>query len=356
MFNPKTHPIILDISFWQDSPVTPETVDFNKMKETGALGVILRTGQGAREDSKFQIYKSGCLKISFPYGVYWFYDSRVDPIAQAEAFVHMAGNERPALGFWLDYEEVYGGFYKGIKNFRKFSEHVERLVLTKFSGTSFVGIYTGPSYWITNGPKEDSDFAYFKAMPLWIANYETTSPLIPKPWDTYLLWQYEWRGGGEMYGVEGENLDKNVFNGTREDCIRFFSLDVEPEPLPEEKQMTYIMTVNTSSLNGRSSPNGTIVFPGGFKLGDILVCSEYTEEANGVTRWYLVNEAWRNGVKITLPISPLYAGNGGTQNLIKTGAILENTQTVPQQAEITLTIQSEGYTPEQVTLFLNKPL
>ncbi|MFN8381390.1 MAG: hypothetical protein U0V02_05590 [Anaerolineales bacterium] len=53
------------------------------------------------------------------------------------------------------------------------------------------------------------------AISLWIANYGTNTPLVPKPWtaDEWTLWQFTDNGDGPLYGVESGNIDLNYFNG-----------------------------------------------------------------------------------------------------------------------------------------------
>ena len=116
-----------DISFYQDDTTTPQGVDFAKMRTISNF-VILRAGQNLWIDSKFKIYWSDANKAKLPRGSYWFYDSRADPKQQAELWVQALGDDMGELPLFADFEERYGGAYKGWKNWYVFLEQLKTLV------------------------------------------------------------------------------------------------------------------------------------------------------------------------------------------------------------------------------------
>ena len=76
--------------------------------------------------------------------------------------------------------------------------------------------------------------------------------------------------------------------------------------------MIYDLTVTANpSLNGRSSPSSSstsnIIFPNGFKYGDIVTASSVYDNA-GVL-WYGIYECIRNGTLIILPAPIVWAAS-----------------------------------------------
>src|SRR5688572_21390168 len=174
--------IVPDISFWQDKDDTPQKADFAKMKANGASGVIIRSGQGNYADEDFAEYWQASLGV-FPRGMYWYYDSRYPPLQQAARIATLASQYgTPEMEIWLDYEEKYGGAYKGWRHFAVFVAEVERLIpMCK------VGIYCGYYYWLENSPNPitlKSSLDWFVKYPLCLAWYTTNESFvkIPRPW------------------------------------------------------------------------------------------------------------------------------------------------------------------------------
>lgn len=229
-----------DVSFYQDKKDTPQTINFQAMRDMGgAKFAIIRAGQNLWEDSLFDTSWKNAKGI-LPRGSYWFYDSRVDPKLQAKKWL-ASFNDPNDLGefyFWCDYEDRYGGPFGRWQDWYNFMEHLKELR----PGIK-LGVYTGYYYWLerTVGagiPK--ASLNYFAQYPLWVANYGVKSPLVPAPWKTWTLWQYTDNGDGTKYGVESLNIDLNYFNGDA-DAFRAFcgGLPTEPEtPEPPKKPDT----------------------------------------------------------------------------------------------------------------------
>ena len=96
-------------------------------------------------------------------------------------------------------------------------------------------IYTSPGYWNTNGKikgtsKFDARWLYY---PLWIAHYTSADqPIVPKPWEDWLFWQYSAKGNGPKYGAESKSIDLNWFNG---DLADLFALAGQGEIDPPDQ-------------------------------------------------------------------------------------------------------------------------
>ena len=236
-----------DVSFYQDQPETPEQIDFVKMKKSADF-VIIRAGQNLWADTDFKYNWVEAKKARLPRGTYWFYDSRAEPKRQAELWVELMDGDLGELPLFADFEEAYGGQYKGWRNWYSFLERLKELV-----GDKEISIYTAFYYWRDNAPNATSEaqsLEYFHQYPLWIANYGTTEPSVPKPWgvNEWLFWQFTEAGDGELYGVESKGVDLNYFNGDSDAFRQRFNISDNGE-LPSESD-TYRVELSIRAGSG----------------------------------------------------------------------------------------------------------
>lgn len=130
-------------------------------------------------------------------GAYQFFEPGEDPTAQANLMVSMVGGllgpgDLPCM---IDVE-VTGGQSGGT-----IAANVRTWINVVRAGTGLTPIiYTGPYFWDDN--VGDTSFG---AIPLWVADYGPSCPLIPNGWSNWTMWQYS-DGGG--------SLDHDVFNGS----------------------------------------------------------------------------------------------------------------------------------------------
>ena len=68
-----------DVSFWQG------VIDWRKM----GSAVIIRAGQNVWVDTKFETNRTEAVARGMAWGVYWFYDDRVSPGAQADTLARL---------------------------------------------------------------------------------------------------------------------------------------------------------------------------------------------------------------------------------------------------------------------------
>ena len=268
-----------DVSFYQDDPGTPRGIDFARMNQVADF-VIVRAGQNQWIDTDFETNWRGARQVGLPRGSYWFYDSRADPRRQAELWVDTLNNDLGELPLFADLEEAYGGPFTGWQHWRTFLERLRALV-----GQKEIGIYTAFFYWRENAPNpttQPNELEYFHRYPLWIANYGTSQPLVPQPWNTneWLFWQFTAMGDGLAYGVESLDIDLNYFNGDGQAFARRFSVPVPPEPpSPDPAGKKYVVTAN--SLYVREGP-GTNYPAIGFLIRNEIVDGL---AANGNRTW-----------------------------------------------------------------------
>lgn len=219
-----TNFVLPDVSFYQDKNDTPQGIDFGKMRQVTSA-VIIRAGQNTWLDQDFKRNWQSAKDAGMSRGSYWFYDSRIPPKRQAELWVSAFDGDYGELPLWCDFEDNFHGKYGTWKYYYDFIEAVKTLVPNKE-----IGIYTGYYFWIEKTlsvgiPKSSLD--YFKQYPLWIASYNP-SPQIPKPWDTWTLWQFTDNGIGLPYGVESKNIDLSYFNGNEAEFYSRFRVDTPP--------------------------------------------------------------------------------------------------------------------------------
>jgi GH25 family lysozyme M1 (1,4-beta-N-acetylmuramidase) len=69
----------------------------------------------------------------------------------------------------------------------------------KAAGNLFRSTY--PSFLAAPGQKLGDWGARFKTWPLWLASYQTQTPTPPKPWTSFVAWQYSSKG--TVAGVSG---------------------------------------------------------------------------------------------------------------------------------------------------------
>lgn len=296
-----------DVSFYQDDPGTPRGIDFVRMNKLADF-VIIRAGQNLWTDRDFAKNWQAAKSAGLPRGSYWFYDSRADPKRQAELWVSLLKNDMGELPLFADLEENYNGEFRGWQNWKIFLDHLRSLV-----GQKEIGIYTAYYYWQNNAPNpftQARDLEYFHRYPLWIANYGTDSPLVPKPWsvDEWLLWQFTATGDGILYGVESAEIDLNYFNGDAQAFADRFNLPLPPDPTPPEPTgRQYI--VNAGTLNVRQGPGTNFAAVGYLQRNDIVEALDYNSDgtwlfvkraSDGLTGWCSVTYL----VRVTPPPPP----------------------------------------------------
>ncbi|MGE5379093.1 MAG: SH3 domain-containing protein [Bacteroidota bacterium] len=272
-----------DVSFYQDAPDTPEGINFVRMNQAADF-VIIRAGQNLWPDPDFKGNWGGAKNAKLPRGSYWFYDSRADPRQQAELWASQLDGDLGELPLFADLEETYKGPFAGWTNWKTFLERLKSLV-----GNKEIGIYTAFYYWQTNAPNastQPAELEYFHSYPLWIANYGTSQPLVPKPWiaDEWLFWQYTSSGDGFYYGVESLEIDLNYFNGDAQAFADRFHVPLPQDPVPPEDPAGNRYRVTVASLYVREGPGTTYASVGSLVRNDVVEALASNPEGT----WYRI--------------------------------------------------------------------
>ena len=239
-----------DVSFWQGS------INWDKM---GAAAII-RAGQNVWVDTKFETNRAEAHKRGMAWGVYWFYDDRVSPSAQADTLARLfeSGQPQPTMEIFCDWESTFGGKYSGVKNVVAFMQRVEQLL-----PWARLGMYTGYYFFManTNALLHISQLNYLKTKPLWLAWYTNNfaNVKIPRPWTSLIHWQCGTPARGAEFGVSSIEIDMNWFNGTQDEFIqRYGGVVITP---PTEDMIMAWKGTTLDSIPVRTSPDGGAISP-----------------------------------------------------------------------------------------------
>jgi GH25 family lysozyme M1 (1,4-beta-N-acetylmuramidase) len=204
--------------------------------------IILRAGQNLWADSMFLINYAEAKRRGMRRGVYWFYDDRVSPGAQAALLITLIAGDLPELEIFCDWEKSYGGGFGGLKNVVAFMQAIERAF-----PSARVGMYTG-YYWFiehSNALLNWSQYQYLKDRALWLGYYANSIQVkIPAPWTALTHWQYG--TPAEQWGQQTYEIDLNFYNGTDEEFyLRYGGGEVLPPPDEPEEGTVMQGTVRT---------------------------------------------------------------------------------------------------------------
>jgi lysozyme len=119
--------------------------------------------------------------------------------------------------------------------------------LTSLDPTLQIAIYSGHLIKDQVGSKS---YPWLEPFSLWLAQYTTGTPSWPKQiWPVWSLWQFT--DTGSVSGMSG-NVDLNQFNGSDEQCLKWFGLDPVPAPSPSPHPGDLAVVVNIEVPEGVS--------------------------------------------------------------------------------------------------------
>lgn len=330
-----------DVSRWQGS------IDFAKMRNSGARFVIIKAGQGNWIDPRFDENWRNAKGV-LPRSTYWYFDNRYPPKEQARKYFEIISKDLEGI-CWLDLEDRQTGIYSGFRNWYDFIEELKSV----YPGVR-VGIYSGFYYMVemlsyaTSAQKQ-----YFAQFPLWQAWYfnDPFHPLYntimtPLPWLEYDILQSGTPAVGHDAGVESLEIDYNQFNGDEAKFTRMFGgapvlPPVETGETGEtgETMTLYKGTVTaTVTLQIRNGPGTNYTDIGDLHFGDKLEASEI------IGGWWKLTKITRtNGVVVGGGTDSMYAfANSGAY--IRTDSVeTPPAQTFPNEIGLTLNGVTKQY-------------
>ena len=265
------------------------TVDWTAASGFDVRFAFIKATEGTSiTDDRFAQNWAGTKSAGVLRSAYHYFTHSSDPVAQADYFLSVVGGDFD-LPLVLDLESTSGIPQADVlaSNVKAFLDRVEQQ-----SGVRPI-IYTYPSFWMTYMTAATWAAAY----DLWIAHYDTQSPIVPAPWTRWTFWQF--KGG---YSVPGKNksIDLNWFAGSMDDlrayCVSGSStlppVEAPSTPPPGETPSTIQVTASSLSLRLGASTSSTKVgeLPSGTRVS---VVEGATDGAGN--QWYGV-ELWVAGV------------------------------------------------------------
>lgn len=194
----------IDVSHFQG------TVNWADVKAAGKVFAYAKASDGITYlDPQFNTNWSAMKAAGIIRGAYHFYESKDDPVQQANNFIKAVGAILPGdLPPGIDIETFNGncGSMTLAGNVQVWLDTVEQALGCKPM------IYTGPAFWnqyMTN---------QFSSYPLWIAQYGVTTPRVPNGWTSWNFWQSS--ENGQVNGIAG-SVDLDVFAGSMQDLLAF---------------------------------------------------------------------------------------------------------------------------------------
>ena len=187
-------------------------VDWAAVKNSGKTFAFVRATEGASiKDQAFPKHWPILKMDGIIRGAYHFFHPKTsNPTTQAQEFIKTIGKFEPGdLPPVLDVEITDGaGASTVIKGAKEWLGVVEKAIEQQTGKKIKPIIYTFPNFWI-NTLDDPSDFADY---PLWIANFDTDTPIVPSAWagGNWLIHQY----GGDVEYVPGVQYraDLNKFH------------------------------------------------------------------------------------------------------------------------------------------------
>lgn len=269
-----------DCSFYQGE------IDFDIMA-TKTRAIILRAGQGTYKDEQFDRNYAEAKRVGLLMGVYFFFDDRVDPRKQAETLIRILGGKTIEMEVFIDWENSYGGQFKGLANVVAMMQLLENYGYT-------LGMYTG-YFWFrenSNPITNAGQYAYLKNKALWLAWY-TTNPanvLIPAPWLRLTHWQ--WGTPAVAWGQKSREIDMNHPDMTEEEFNKHYGIN-QGEPMTDYVELKSALNSNHSIRRPTAYPATPHIF--GTSFASLLAGT--TAQANPEDFYVYASDVAINGVK-----------------------------------------------------------
>jgi len=227
----------VDVSIYQ-SKEGITNIDWNKAKDKAISFAFIKATQANWSDIAFHSHLEGARKAEILCGAYHYMTWDVPAVVQARKFLDtIQGDDIPVVV--LDFEK--NNQAETIPRTQPGASITATMAHTWASYVAdslgfFPLIYTRKSFWQIWGTKAD----WVKLCDLWCAwyplpEYKYFAPasieqktfervFIPEPWQDWKFWQFTDKGDGYFYGLNGRDLDLDVFNGTESELRQYFGL------------------------------------------------------------------------------------------------------------------------------------
>ena len=215
----------IDISEWQGS------INFESVKENGIEVVYIRAGEGSNyEDAYFTAHYEGARASHLKIGFYHYVTATSPKEAkiQAQYFANLIKDKhmdcRPAMDF-----ESFGDLSENEINAIA-QTYLDTLAqLTHITPLLYTDEYNAANLWSPS----------LNQYPLWIAEYDVTTPSSLGPWENWSGFQYS--DTGNIKGIVG-HVDLDYFNETTFITKTEHPIpDLKPTPPVVSNYFTYIV-------------------------------------------------------------------------------------------------------------------
>ena len=203
----------VDVSHWQG------VMDWRKAKDAGVQFAFIKATEGVDYvDYQLKNNVAGCQYVDMPFAIYHFWRPLTSPLLQYNNIIKAweYANKPPIV---LDVEDTAGLTPK---------QNMETLVLLIQLLVDKTGklptIYTSNEKW-----KRVDPYPRWKELPLWVANYKVSVPLLPRDWKSWYVWQYTSEGNGAWYGAKSKVIDLNIVKPA---YLEYYGIGQQQPPAP----------------------------------------------------------------------------------------------------------------------------
>lgn len=221
----------IDVSYYQGN------MDWEKAKDSGIEFAIIRTGDGQFYDPQFERNWEVSDELLIFRSAYHYMNPNVSALMQTGILLKRIEDTGLDEDFFvsLDCEE------RGNLSKVEYTFGIVNAIQYIYDEWGYYpGIYTRQTFWDANTIPN----AIFQKCPLWVANWDTSSPRIPRDWKDYTIWQYEVYLPGSDYGSQSKAIDMDQWNGTP-------PWIEEPPPVQESKLfLNLVVKVGESYYDG----------------------------------------------------------------------------------------------------------
>lgn len=227
----------IDVSKWQGA------IDWTAVAADGIDFAFIRVSDGLYyQDAYFQANWSEAKANGIVRGVYQFFRSDEDPVAQAQYLLDEMGPLEPGdLPPVCDVETADGQSAATIADrVQTWLDVVEGALGVKPL------IYTSPGVWgsIVNS-------GAFSDYPLWVAHWGASCPTMPTGWTDWVVWQTS--DNGSIAGISGD-VDTNKFNGGMAALQAFGTEGSLPPGPPRETATPCVVTGQGNTIVEEDGP------------------------------------------------------------------------------------------------------
>ncbi|HEX2253801.1 MAG TPA: GH25 family lysozyme [Thermoanaerobaculia bacterium] len=184
-------------------------VDWSQVAAAGYSFAFVKATEGEdAADPRFAGHWAELAGTGLARGAYHFYVAHDDPEVQARFFLATVPFHQSDLLPVVDVESPAGAPPPAefARQLRRFLDLVERE-----TGARPI-LYTGPRFWQTHLAGDFSDY------PLWIAEYQVDTAVVPDGFEGWTLWQ--WEGDVAVPGVEKKADVSRLAPGLSLDVLR----------------------------------------------------------------------------------------------------------------------------------------